>query len=113
MTDDQVLRARARQAMKIGRLPEHRPERIWGGPGSGASCAVCGKDIGQEGVEFELQFSPGEQLGSGNYQVHVKCFEAWELERRTGGSNCQVLPGTNDSGIIGCERSAASQGEGR
>ena len=108
-----MLRARARQAMKIGSLPEHRPERIWGGPGSGAPCAVCGKDIGREEVEFELQFSSDAHLGSGNYEVHVKCFEAWELERRTGGSNGQVLPGTNDSGIMGCERNAASQGEGR
>jgi hypothetical protein len=63
-------------------------------------------------MEFELQFSSSEHPGPGNCHVHVKCFAAWELERRNEGSNGHVLPRTSDTGIIGCEYNAASQGEG-
>ena len=111
MSDERVLPAQARQAMKGGGLPEHRPERIWGGLGSGASCALCGRDIGPEEMEFELQFSSNEHRCSGNYHVHVRCFAAWEGERRNEGSNGHVLPRISDSGIMGCESNAASQGE--
>lgn len=84
MGDESVLPAGAADAMKTGKLPERRPERIWGGPGSGASCAICGKTIGTGEVEFELQFASDGSSGTANYHVHARCFAAWELERRDG-----------------------------
>ncbi len=39
MGDESVLRARAREAMKAGNLPGHRPDRMWGGPGTTARSA--------------------------------------------------------------------------
>jgi len=111
MSDERALRAQARQAMKLGSLPEHRPEHIWGGLGSGASCALCGKGIGPEDMEFELQYASNEHCGSGNYHVHVSCFSAWELEHRNESSNGHVLPRPSGSGIIGCDHNAARQGE--
>ena len=91
MADESVLRARAREAMKSGNLPKHPPERMWGGPGSGVSCALCGKIVGPEEVEFELQFSSGGGTGLITYHVHARCYAAWELERRDACLNGQLV----------------------
>lgn len=95
MSDEKRLQAKAREALRAGRLPNTRPERIWGGPGIGAPCAVCKERIEPHQSELELQFSdqgqaapvPGsERLGGqsevANYHVHVQCFAAWEAERQ-------------------------------
>ncbi|MHB8813399.1 MAG: hypothetical protein ACYDAE_09030 [Steroidobacteraceae bacterium] len=112
MRDEKELRARAREAMKTAQLPERRPERMWGGPGGGALCAVCGKTVGSEDMEFELQFSSVENPGASNYHVHVRCFAAWELERRNEESSGHRLPRADDDGIMpDRERIATSQGE--
>lgn len=112
MADENVLRARAREAMKSGDLPEQPPDRMWGGPGSGASCAVCGKIVGPKEVEFELQFSSSGGAGPLTYHVHARCFAAWELERRKGCSNGNSLSEVGGAGIIrGREHSGPSRGE--
>jgi hypothetical protein len=76
MSDECVLRAPAREAIKTGNLPAQRPERMWGGPGTGASCAVCGKTIGTVEIEFELQFASDVGCGAANYMVHARCFQS-------------------------------------
>ena len=91
MGDEGMLRAQAREAMKAGNLPDQPPERMWGGPGSGESCAVCGKIVDKEDVELELQFTSGQGAGEASYHVHGRCFAAWELERRNGSSTVQSL----------------------
>lgn len=112
MSDEQALRTLARAAMETDRLPKHCPERMWGGPGGGASCALCGKTIGKEEMEFELQFSSNEDPGSGNHHFHVRCFAAWELERRSGDPNGHSLPRAESGGIMpSCERDATGQGD--
>lgn len=115
MGDEETLRARAREALRTGRLPDRPPEHIWGGPGMGARCAVCVEPIGRNESELELQFaegcegeptagsgeavrSPGSgepvggQSGEGSCHVHVRCFAAWELERGAA-SNCRRTDG--------------------
>jgi hypothetical protein len=112
MDDDRVLRARAREAMKTGNLPHHRPEGIWGGLGSGGPCAVCDKAVDKEDVELELQFNSDGKAGTIHYHVHARCFAAWELERRMGGSNGHSLPRSDDGGIMGVrELNTAGQEE--
>lgn len=111
MRDERVLRAQVREAMKADSLPDGRPERMWGGPGSGAPCAVCGGSVGQQEMEFELQFSATEE-GSGSYHAHVRCFAAWELERRSGGLSDHKLPRTDDDGIMSREHDRKNRGEG-
>src|SRR6185437_2198059 len=95
---DEMLRMRAREAVLAGRLPNTAPERIWGGPGTGARCAVCDEPIEPSQPEFELEFvrrsqrEPGQRNeealvghpGDVNCHVHVGCFAAWESERQTG-----------------------------
>lgn len=110
--DESELRAQAREAMKAGRLPEHPPERMWGGPGSGASCAVCGKTVGKKEVEFELQFTSDGGPAPVNYHVHARCFAAWELERRNGPPQGRSLRQEGDARIMPCrERNAKKRGE--
>lgn len=89
MSDERLLRTQAREAIRAGRSPDRVPERMWGGPGSGAVCAVCGRNVGKEEMEFELQFSLKAD-GSDSYHFHVRCFAAWELERGkgTGTASC-------------------------
>jgi hypothetical protein len=63
MSDDGTLRQRVREAIDVGKLPVCSPVGMWGGPGCGASCAICGEQIGSEEVEFELEFSAGDAFG--------------------------------------------------
>lgn len=83
MRDESAIRDKAREAIRAGRIPSRNPERTWGGPGIGASCAICCKPVTREDVEFELEFS-GDTEGttSVSYHVHVRCFAAWEFERQ-------------------------------
>lgn len=111
MADESVLRAWAREAVKTGKLPDRPPERIWGGPGSGAPCAMCGKTVANEDVEFELQFASDQGPGAANCHVHARCFAAWELERRNGTPTGHSLPEGSSEGIIQArERNTTTQG---
>lgn len=112
MGDESVLPARACGAMKTGDLPDRRPERVWGGLGSGAPCAVCGTIVHKEDVELELQFTSDGGSAASSYHVHAKCFGAWELKRRNGSSNGHALRPADDRGIMPSrERNTTGQGE--
>ena len=82
MPDEPILREKARDAIRSGRLPARRSDRMWGGPGMSASCSVCGEPVRRDQMEFELQFErddAGPSLDS--HHFHVRCFAAWEFER--------------------------------
>ena len=86
MPDERILRAKAREAIRIGKLPSGRPDRTWAGPGIDNSCTICGAPIKLDQVEFEIQFAhDGAAPGVERFHVHLRCFAAWELERRQGG----------------------------
>jgi hypothetical protein len=85
MPDEQVLRAKARKAIESGNLPNRRPDRTWGGPGVGAECAVCDEPVTQQQTEFEIEFAHGgDNPGLDKFHIHIRCFAAWEFERRRG-----------------------------
>jgi hypothetical protein len=82
MNDENLLRAKAREALGTGKLPVRRPERMWGGKGAGAACAVCDLPVRRDEIGFDLEF-PGE-AGSANAfscALHMRCLAAWEFER--------------------------------
>ena len=111
MSDESMLRAQAPGA-ESGNLPDRRPQRLWGGLGTGVSCAVCGKTVGTEEVEIELQFTADGGIGAASYHVHAPCFAAWERKRRNGGSNGHLLPRGGNGGIItDRERNTTDRGE--
>ena len=64
-----------------GRRPARPPERMWGGAGSGAPCAICGERIAPEQLEYELEYrGVGERRGRARFHVHVRCCPTPELE---------------------------------
>lgn len=79
VSPDCALRDRARDAIRAGLLPRQHPESIWGGPGSGVSCAVCGQPVRRDGLGLELAFEDAEAR-LGPRHVHVPCFAASERE---------------------------------
>jgi hypothetical protein len=84
MPDEAALRERARNVIQQGKLPAQAPTRTWGGPGVGAECSVCGLAVTKDQKEFEIQFERdgGSDPGLEKYHVHIRCFAAWEFERR-------------------------------
>jgi hypothetical protein len=82
MSDESYLREKVRNAIRAGKLPNRQPDHIWGGPGSGANCAICEAALERDGVELEIQFLP-DPRSAGSYRVHVECFAMFESERQS------------------------------
>ena len=82
MSVDSSLRAQARKLMRARKLPNRLPDRMWGGPGVGSPCTVCGAPVKQDETELEVEWSDG--ASTSNHQLHVCCFAALELEIREG-----------------------------
>ena len=82
MPDETRLRKQAREVIQNGKLPNRAPDRTWGGPGVGVECPVCGKPVTKGELAFEIQFAHDETIpGLDKFDVHVRCFAAWEFER--------------------------------
>jgi hypothetical protein len=85
MPDEPILRAKARALIQAGKIPARAPDRTWGGPGVGAACAVCERPVRKDEMEFEIEFvhdGGSAAAGLDKYHVHIRCFAAWEFERR-------------------------------
>jgi hypothetical protein len=88
MPDESLLRAKAREVIRTGKLPYRRPDRTWGGPGVGAPCTICGEPVTKDQLEFEIQFTiDGGEPGLDKFHVHIRCFAAWEFERSPDGAH--------------------------
>lgn len=84
MPDEPALREHARQALQENKMPNRQPDRLWGGPGVEAPCAICNKPVRKDEMEFEVQFSIDGGAKSPHFAVfhiHIRCFSAWELVR--------------------------------
>jgi hypothetical protein len=94
ISDECALRDKAREVVQAGRLPNRRPDRTWGGPGVGADCAICSVPVKSDEVEFEIEFGRNDDDPDlEKYHVHIRCFAAWEFERR----RLEVAPGAISS----------------
>jgi hypothetical protein len=88
MPDEIRLRQQARAVVQSGKLPARAPDRTWGGPGVGASCQVCEKPVTKDELEFEIEFAhDGDSPGLDKFHVHIRCFAAWEFERKKAGQS--------------------------
>ena len=98
--DEDRLRQKAREVIGSGTLPDRRPDRTWGGPGTGLTCVVCGQSLMSEESELELEFF--ERNGRLTYHLHFPCFDAWELERASARrpANGDGLSAVKDRGTI-------------
>lgn len=88
-----VLRRKARAAIRAGMVPREPQVSTWAGPGSGASCAICGNPVTREGLGFELEFRDTDGRLELRH-VHIPCFAAWDLECRN------FLQAGSDGGTI-------------
>jgi len=80
MSVECTLRVQARGLMEAGKVPNRLPDRIWGGPGAGTPCTVCGAPVKQDEAELEVEWSEG--ASTTNHHFHTRCFAALELEIR-------------------------------
>jgi hypothetical protein len=83
MSGNATVRDRVLEAIRTGKVPARSAERTWAGRGCGASCAICGRPINADELEYELEFvtdDHGKQRT--DYHVHGGCFWAWESEVR-------------------------------
>jgi hypothetical protein len=72
-----LLRDRARAAIRHGHLTARKHDLVLGVHGSGKPCAVCREPIRREQEELEVVFN---QAGLEPYHFHPRCFAAWEVE---------------------------------
>jgi hypothetical protein len=72
MPDEKMLREKARAAVRDGKLPNHPPDRTWGGPDVGAACAVCDLPVRSDEKELEIEFArDGGTPGIDKFHLHV------------------------------------------
>jgi hypothetical protein len=81
MPDEAMLRDKARDAIRSGRLPSRRAYRTLGGPGTRMTCSVCGELVTPDQSEMEIEFRRPVPPGLDRYFLHVRCLAAWEFER--------------------------------
>jgi hypothetical protein len=82
MSDEELLRNKARAVILSGKLPSRPPDRTFSGPASRMFCAVCGKLMTPDQTQMELVFNREEAPPSiDRHFLHVRCFAAWEFER--------------------------------
>jgi hypothetical protein len=72
------LRLIARELMAKGQLPQKAPSKMWGGPGTGRVCALCGKPIQPGELEYELEGHIDGAVQS--FRFHLVCESVWQLE---------------------------------
>jgi hypothetical protein len=83
MPDEALLREKARESIRSGKLPLRKPARILGGPGTGETCGVCGLMLTPTDMEIEAEFDRRDGPGKGldGFHAHPRCYAAWEFER--------------------------------
>ena len=72
------LQARVREAMQAGTLPKRSPDEVWGGPATGARCAVCEALTILGEVELEFTFTRDSERST--YYAHPGCFSIFSRE---------------------------------
>jgi len=84
VSDERLLREKAREAIRSGKLPSRRSDRLFGVPGDGGPCAVCFEPLSPNEMEMQLQFNRSDGApGLDLYHLHHRrCYAAWEFERR-------------------------------
>jgi hypothetical protein len=89
-----------RRNAKEGRLPDRRPDRMWGGHGNGSeACTLCGKVLRPDEVSLDLEYGDPVDESVLTYSVHLHCFSAWDDERRRPGAvQARAVPNGNGSG---------------
>lgn len=78
--DNETLRLLVQHKLQDGRLPLWIG-KIWTVPGGGTSCDACEASITKEQLVQEVALAGGRGA-KGTIQLHVRCFQVWDHERR-------------------------------
>jgi hypothetical protein len=70
------LHSLAIQKIRDGELPCRKPEHVWAGSSTGASCALCDEQIQGATVEFEVELKRPHAV----ITFDQECFKVWEAE---------------------------------
>ena len=61
------------------------PVRLWAGSGTGKQCDLCGKAIGVDDVQYDLEVAEsapaGEKPRSRTLSFHLGCYDPWRAGR--------------------------------
>jgi hypothetical protein len=77
--EQEALRLLIRRKLQNGRLPHDPLKRVWSSPSDGETCDVCGAVLEKEQLLME---GITLDLGRRPLQLHVRCFQLWDHERR-------------------------------
>lgn len=102
--DKRALDLLAREAIQSGVLPRDRPEGVWGGPGSGEDCSVCGRPVKTDELGYEIEIDGSS--GPDSLQLHIQCFTAWDLQ-------CQEFDAPDHGRLRWVENRASMRVNGR
>lgn len=88
---EKILRLIARRRIETGDLPCEMPATVWGGPGSGEQCSLCGAPITSQEIEFEYAYQARD------FRFHRLCHGLWQLECERAQVLNQALKGNRSS----------------
>jgi hypothetical protein len=77
--DQESLRLLIQRKIRDGRLPHDGIKKVWSSPSAGETCDACDAIVAMdqllmEGITLDLGRKP--------LQLHVRCFQMWDHERR-------------------------------
>ena len=77
--DQESLSRLIRRKIEDGRLPRNGIKKVWSSPSAGETCQACDTVLAEEqllteGLTLDLARRP--------VQMHVRCFQVWDHERR-------------------------------
>ena len=77
MTREEALSLKrlAQERIESGQLPCDPSARMWGSRGSGAECALCGRPIGPNEIEYEVEMRVNGTTDT--LQFHRVCHSVW------------------------------------
>jgi hypothetical protein len=79
MLNDETLRLLIQSKLHNGRLSRDGIRAAWSSPSAGEWCDACDKVLGKEHLLME---GVTLDLGKRPFQMHVRCFQLWNEERR-------------------------------
>jgi hypothetical protein len=77
--DQESLRLLIRRKLRDGRLPHDGLKKVWSSPSDGETCNACDTILSKDQLVME---GVTVDLGRRPLQLHVRCFQIWDHERR-------------------------------
>ena len=77
--DQESLRLLIQRKLQDGRLPHDVIRRVAGSPSAGETCDACDVILSKDQMLME---GVAMDLGRRPLQLHVRCFQVWDHERR-------------------------------